>query len=238
MLDGQLADVDKPFESELGDIMFPGDPEAHPANVYNCRCTVAAKVLGFEKTGKGFSAGEEKPKVGEPEQIGTVDFSDEKAIMKFLSNAEKETVNLPYESSCIVTSDGKVWRVNGDSGSVNPGNIPSSLVGSYSYHNHPTEATWYSFSAEDVGFFFEKKQIYSKASDDIYQYVMRRSKDTIDTDYNTVYNSFKEIERTTVLQMKWDGLIDSDLDGYHEVLKILSQKYNFVYERRRNNGRK
>jgi SPP1 gp7 family putative phage head morphogenesis protein len=57
LLDGQLADVDKPFESELGDIMFPGDPEAHPANVYNCRCTVAAKVMGFEKTNKGFSAG-------------------------------------------------------------------------------------------------------------------------------------------------------------------------------------
>lgn len=48
LLDGQLADVDKPFESELGDIMLPGDPEAHPANVYNCRCTTAARVLGFE----------------------------------------------------------------------------------------------------------------------------------------------------------------------------------------------
>ncbi len=49
LLDGQLADVDKPFESELGDIMFPGDPEAHPANVYNCRCTTAARVIGFNK---------------------------------------------------------------------------------------------------------------------------------------------------------------------------------------------
>ncbi|MBQ5833215.1 MAG: hypothetical protein IIW36_00225, partial [Clostridia bacterium] len=47
LLDGQLADVDKPFKSELGDIMFPGDPSADPANVYNCRCTIAAKVIGF-----------------------------------------------------------------------------------------------------------------------------------------------------------------------------------------------
>ena len=92
----------------LGEIMFPGAPEAHPANVYNCRCTTAAKVLGFEKPNKGFSADGEKPKIGEPKQIGAVDFSDEKAIMKIRSKAEKETVNLPYESSCIVTSDGKV----------------------------------------------------------------------------------------------------------------------------------
>lgn len=39
-LDGQVQDVDKPFESDLGDIMFPGDPHAHPGNVYNCRCTL------------------------------------------------------------------------------------------------------------------------------------------------------------------------------------------------------
>jgi len=39
-LDGQEQDIDKPFQSELGDIMFPGDPMAHPGNVYNCRCTL------------------------------------------------------------------------------------------------------------------------------------------------------------------------------------------------------
>ena len=39
-LDGQIRDVDEPFDSELGKIMFPGDPAAHPADVYNCRCTL------------------------------------------------------------------------------------------------------------------------------------------------------------------------------------------------------
>lgn len=47
LLDGQLADVDKPFKSELGDIMYPGDPTAAPDNVYNCRCTIAAKVISI-----------------------------------------------------------------------------------------------------------------------------------------------------------------------------------------------
>ncbi len=49
LLDGQLAEVDEPFHSELGDIMYPGDPQAAPANVYRCRCTTAAKVIGFRK---------------------------------------------------------------------------------------------------------------------------------------------------------------------------------------------
>ena len=47
LLDGKLADVDKPFMSELGPIMYPGDPDARPENVYNCRCTIAAKVIAI-----------------------------------------------------------------------------------------------------------------------------------------------------------------------------------------------
>ena len=39
-LDGQIKDVDEPFESDFGDIMFPGDPDAHPGDIYNCRCTL------------------------------------------------------------------------------------------------------------------------------------------------------------------------------------------------------
>lgn len=37
-LDGQVQDIDQPFDSELGPIMYPGDPDAEPANVWNCRC--------------------------------------------------------------------------------------------------------------------------------------------------------------------------------------------------------
>lgn len=37
-LDGQVQDIDQPFDSLLGPIMCPGDPDAEPANVWNCRC--------------------------------------------------------------------------------------------------------------------------------------------------------------------------------------------------------
>lgn len=48
LLDGQTQEIDKPFESELGEIMFPGDPNATPSNVYNCRCTMIADVDGVD----------------------------------------------------------------------------------------------------------------------------------------------------------------------------------------------
>lgn len=49
LLNGILADPDEPFHSELGDIMYPGDPDADPANVYNCRCTLGSEIIGFRK---------------------------------------------------------------------------------------------------------------------------------------------------------------------------------------------
>lgn len=39
--------IDEPFENEIGEIMYPGDPDADPANVYNCRCAIAQVIKGF-----------------------------------------------------------------------------------------------------------------------------------------------------------------------------------------------
>ena len=48
-LDGVEVDIDEPWVNEFGEIMFPGDPTADPANTYNCRCSMSAKVIGFKK---------------------------------------------------------------------------------------------------------------------------------------------------------------------------------------------
>ena len=48
-LDGVIQDVDKPFENDFGKIMYPGDPTADGANIYNCRCTLIAAIKGFER---------------------------------------------------------------------------------------------------------------------------------------------------------------------------------------------
>lgn len=42
-LDGQSVNVDEPFHTDFGDLMYPGDMGSDgsvPANLYNCRCTL------------------------------------------------------------------------------------------------------------------------------------------------------------------------------------------------------
>ena len=51
-LNGKTKPVDEPFENAIGEIMFPGDPSADGANVYNCRCTLVSVVKGFKKRKK------------------------------------------------------------------------------------------------------------------------------------------------------------------------------------------
>jgi SPP1 gp7 family putative phage head morphogenesis protein len=48
MLDGQQADINKPFKVDGYDIMFPGDTSAPGYLVYNCRCTQIAVVEGVD----------------------------------------------------------------------------------------------------------------------------------------------------------------------------------------------
>ena len=51
-LNGVTKPIDEPFHNEFGDIMFPGDPSADGANVYNCRCTLVTKIKGFKRVNK------------------------------------------------------------------------------------------------------------------------------------------------------------------------------------------
>jgi hypothetical protein len=48
-LDGVEAEVDEPFHNEFGDIDYPGDPSADPANVYNCRCSLIYVYPKYEQ---------------------------------------------------------------------------------------------------------------------------------------------------------------------------------------------
>lgn len=48
-LSGVEAEPDEPFEVFGMKIMYPGDPEAEPEMVYNCRCTMTYRVVGFWK---------------------------------------------------------------------------------------------------------------------------------------------------------------------------------------------
>ena len=49
-LNGETAEIEEPFKNSEGEIMYPADPNASAANVYNCRCTLTFVVEGFEST--------------------------------------------------------------------------------------------------------------------------------------------------------------------------------------------
>ena len=48
-LDGQVREVNEPFDSMLGHIMYPGDPSADQANTWNCRCTLTYEYTDYPK---------------------------------------------------------------------------------------------------------------------------------------------------------------------------------------------
>lgn len=48
-LDGQEVPVDEPFEVEGMEIRYPGDPNAEPELVYNCRCSMIEVYEGIER---------------------------------------------------------------------------------------------------------------------------------------------------------------------------------------------
>lgn len=48
-LDGQVREVHEPFDSDLGPIMYPGDPAADEANTWNCRCTLVYEYEEYPK---------------------------------------------------------------------------------------------------------------------------------------------------------------------------------------------
>ena len=49
-MDGQEVDIDEDFVDGNGnELEYPGDPKAAPETVYNCRCTMKSKIVGFKK---------------------------------------------------------------------------------------------------------------------------------------------------------------------------------------------
>lgn len=130
-LDGQVQEVEKPFKSDFGKIEYPGDPKAHPGDVYNCRCTLVyvypdyddlsefpdlteeEKGMSVEKrlsqeSGKQSDAGNELPLHEKLHEIDEIKVS-EKLINSLKEDIEKNGDN--YELDDIIKNGGKVREI-------------------------------------------------------------------------------------------------------------------------------
>ena len=57
-LDGEEVPFDHPFKNEYGEIMFPGDPTAKAANVFNCRCSMRTIYPKYEDYSRKWGEGD------------------------------------------------------------------------------------------------------------------------------------------------------------------------------------
>ena len=124
VLDGAIVDQDKKFDNGL---MYPGDPSGIPEEVYNCRCTIAAKVNGFKKVQVG--------KATEKAISGDEITSTEMQIFDSIRDKKRENL-VVYDDS------GKVVHREGGTKS-HTGYEAFDYRGLHTAHNHPVGVGYY-----------------------------------------------------------------------------------------------
>ncbi len=176
----------------------------------------------------------------ETASIGAVDFADRDAVLRELDSAETAFAGLEHEACLTVTSDGKMWLTSGEGAMVDAASgieaLGGNLQGSFSYHNHPEQDTWYSFSADDLRDFFQNGAAFAEASDQRFSYIMERTAETLDISPDEVYHEFNAVLQYEAPEFVMRRGGDMDDEVYHETMRILSERYRFRYERMAKNG--
>lgn len=216
-------------------------PPMHP----NCRCRTAPyedeeeyqKWLdSFDKETSGRSAGNGDNGSGTiTKLVKNIDFTNIDGIMNLIEQTESHYRNNPSEYEITITASGNVYLSKGLSGAVNP-QIDEDRTGAYSYHNHPPEATNFSFSGEDIGDLIEKGEAFMMASDYKYKYVVKRLKETKYITREDAISMFEETRKLVAEELWKSGVTQESVDDilFDEVVRRMSKELRFEYERGEN----
>ena len=148
-LDGQIREIDEPFEMDGKSAMFPGD-FGDPAEDCNCRCVSIqrarwaldeselqtlkdrAKFFGLDKTTdfddfkkKYLNVGLSSGKQGDSDGYTTIDevvpfdFFDKKAMQSEIKQFEKSYADAKVEHAVVFSPDGNMYRLTGTKATVN-----------------------------------------------------------------------------------------------------------------------
>ncbi len=105
MLDGQQADIDKPFKVDGYEIMFPGDTSAPGYLVYNCRCTLIAVVDGVDTSSVQRRA--RNPATGKTELVSNMTYQEWAAKKEAEDSAAWNTY---IKKGRSLSADTKQWQ--------------------------------------------------------------------------------------------------------------------------------
>lgn len=97
-LDGESVEVDEPFVNSLGEIDYPGDPEADGANVWNCRCSLGYEYPDEEEVEEIKEEQEEDPEVDD-EEYEDMDYEEWKEMKEEEAGEDEEEVEEEEDDS-------------------------------------------------------------------------------------------------------------------------------------------
>ena len=104
VLDGQKADVDKPFKVDGQEIMYPGDPHAKGELVYNCRCTLVGDLQGVREEEPTMRR-VRNPETGENERISDMTYAEWEKWKKSKTNQSNRDILTSIELKEIPITD-------------------------------------------------------------------------------------------------------------------------------------
>ena len=147
--------------------------------------------------------------------LETIDFKDAKIVQSTIEKYETQIVQQKFESAIVVLPSGKVYKVDGDSMTVDPRDV-GNLKGAVVTHNHPEDVTEFSFSEEEDFALFEETGI----------------KQLHGIDYKYVYILERGSEKET--EIPSNNIDYMTMEGYrHYFIAKLAKERGFFYERKR-----
>ena len=167
------------------------------------------------------------------EEIGQIDFADNDAITRALSDFENTYADSTIEHCQVIAVEGKIYDVHGDKWSINTDLLGDEMRGSINEHNHVTGESQYSFSWEDLSSSAMDGSTISKAFDEKYRYEMVLLAKSIEDDvvYSAYQQAKEEVEDINLSAYLNGQATISDEDEQHEIIKRACKKVGIKYER-------
>lgn len=169
-------------------------------------------------------------------KVGTVDFSDTKAVYELMERFEDKFNSKSREYCLVVAKDGTVYMARGRAAEIDTDVIfGDKMRGSYNTHTHPPDQTEYSFSKQDIYGAAADGSAVMRAADDKYSYEinfkgMKLSRNDIE---EAIYHA--ELYRPESYDKKGYTLNDFAENEQHSMIEDICEQLGVEYTRWKKN---